>query len=44
MKATNAPKCPICGQGGTDPCRNTIDPAQPLPGRLNHHAREEATQ
>lgn len=31
--------CEICGAKPTRPCWNTINSADPLPGRLIHHAR-----
>ncbi len=33
--------CDVCGVKRGDWCRNQINPNQPLPGRLIHHARTQ---
>lgn len=32
-------RCEVCRAKPGQPCTNTIDPDQPLPGRGEHHAR-----
>ena len=34
--------CPVCHAKVGRPCRNTINPGDPLPGREYHYARAEA--
>lgn len=34
-------KCPICGSGPGQDCRNTITPGKRLPGRTSHFARTD---
>lgn len=37
-------RCGLCGAKAGEPCRNTIQPGQPLPGRQVHHYRIEGKQ
>jgi hypothetical protein len=32
-------RCEVCSAKAGEPCRNTINPAAPLPGRSEHLAR-----
>jgi hypothetical protein len=32
-------KCEVCKAKSGEPCRNTIRPGEPLPGRSVHYAR-----
>jgi len=39
LAAIAARSCDICGARRGEPCRNTIQPNQPLPGRSVHFGR-----
>ena len=41
VQAALTHKCPMCQAQPGDWCRNTVQPNQPLPGRLLHHCRAE---
>jgi hypothetical protein len=32
-------RCEVCQAKPGEPCRNTVKPGEPLPGRVEHHAR-----
>jgi hypothetical protein len=32
-------RCEVCNAKPGQPCRNTIQPKEPLPGRATHYAR-----
>lgn len=39
VKAALKTRCGLCGAKPGEPCRNTIQPGQPLPGREMHFYR-----
>jgi hypothetical protein len=39
VEAALATRCGLCGARPGEPCKNTIQPGKPLPGRAVHHYR-----